>query len=157
MSKIITRVGDIITVTDGLIVHQVNAQGQMGSGVAAAIKKKWPQVFEDYQRVVGHPYTQPNSGADLMGRVIVTEIDERLAVCSLVGQQFFGNRPGWRFTSYDALDVGFKVINNLARKNKLSVHIPLIGCGLGGASWDIVSAIIESNVTDADCTLWELK
>ena len=31
--------------------HQVNCQGRMGSGIAKAIKEKWPVVYSEYPEV----------------------------------------------------------------------------------------------------------
>ena len=49
MNKIKVKLGDICSVNSGIIVHGCNAQGVMGSGVAKAIRLKYPQVFEDYK------------------------------------------------------------------------------------------------------------
>jgi len=39
---------DVTTVTKGVVAHGVNCQGAMGSGVAGAIRRKWPSVFIEY-------------------------------------------------------------------------------------------------------------
>jgi len=41
--------GDILKVKSGFIVHQVNCQKVMGGGLALAIRKKWPIVYERYK------------------------------------------------------------------------------------------------------------
>ena len=41
--------GDLLDSTAGIIAHQVNARGVMGSGVALAIKTKYPEVFKSYR------------------------------------------------------------------------------------------------------------
>ena len=41
---------DITKSNADYICHQVNCQGVMGSGVAKAIRDKWPQVYEEYKR-----------------------------------------------------------------------------------------------------------
>lgn len=43
---------DITTATRGIVVHGVNCQGVMGSGVALAIRTKWPQIFESYKKIM---------------------------------------------------------------------------------------------------------
>ena len=39
--------GDILSVANGIIVHQVNAQGVMGSGLAKQIREKYPMAFDE--------------------------------------------------------------------------------------------------------------
>ena len=140
--------GNILSVTSGIIVQQVNAQGVMASGVAKAIRDKYPIVFEEYARYVGPAYQQKENGRGLLGDIIVTAVTPDLLVVSIIGQQFFG-RDGKRYTSYDALDIGFKEVATLVDDLKLNVevHHPLLGAGLGGGDWQIIEAIIKSHLT----------
>ena len=36
--------GDIIAITDGYIMHQVNCQNVMGAGVAKSLATKYPEI-----------------------------------------------------------------------------------------------------------------
>lgn len=36
---------NIITIQEGVIAHGVNCTGAMNSGVAKAIREKWPEVY----------------------------------------------------------------------------------------------------------------
>ncbi len=49
--KIVTKTGNLMDVTEGHIVHGCNAQGVMGSGVALAVKNKYPGAFDDYRAI----------------------------------------------------------------------------------------------------------
>lgn len=42
-----TKYGDLLS-SKGIIVHGVNSQGVMGSGVAKQIKDKWPEAYGSY-------------------------------------------------------------------------------------------------------------
>lgn len=165
------REGNIVNeVTEGIIVQQVNAQGVMGSGVAKDIRNKWPCVYEAYAKAVGPAYTQKEKGRNLLGMMIPVQVDTNLWVCNIVGQQFFGRdphiQPTGQYTSYDALSVGFKSLRQFALENFVMrddmwmtrpiVHFPLLGCGLGGGDWGIVSGIIESTCSEFERTLWIL-
>ena len=47
----ITFVKQDLTTSDAdYICHQVNCQGKMNSGVAKAIRERWPVVFEQYMK-----------------------------------------------------------------------------------------------------------
>lgn len=41
--------GNILNVTEGIIVQQVNCMGVMGAGLAKQIKDKWPNIYNDYK------------------------------------------------------------------------------------------------------------
>ena len=41
-------IGDLLEGDSKIIVHQVNCMGEMNSGVAKAIRNKYPEVFEQY-------------------------------------------------------------------------------------------------------------
>ena len=47
---------DLTTVTDGIVAHGCNCAGGFGSGIAGAIKNKWPAVAQDL--IVANCYTQ---------------------------------------------------------------------------------------------------
>jgi len=152
-----SRVGNILDVQTGIICQQVNAQGVMGSGFAKAVREKYPQVWTDYSTFIGAPYTQKQNGLDFLGQVCWVQIQTGLWIANIVGQQFFGREIGRRYTSYDALDLGFGKVGMFARTLNLPVHYPLIGCGLAQGDWTIVSAIIDKNLGKINHTLWTLE
>ena len=152
-----TSVGNILDLTEGIIIQQVNAQGVMGSGIAKAIRDKYPIVWDQYTVFAGPPYTQRNSGADLMGKVLLTEVAPLLLIANVVGQQFFrrqGAPEGERYTSYDALDKAFTELGRLLQGLPVSLHFPLLGSDRGGGHWPIVKSIIEHRLGNFDLTLW---
>jgi O-acetyl-ADP-ribose deacetylase (regulator of RNase III) len=54
-------------------------------------------------------------------------------------------------TDYDAVRSVFKLIKKYF--SGLRIGYPLIGCGLGGGNWDIVSEIINEELNGEDHTL----
>ena len=172
MEKLITEpsVGNIVDqVKQGIIIQQVNAQGVMGSGVAADIRRKWPQVYPEYAKVVG-PNVVAGRQQNSFGRMIPVQVDTNLWVCNVVGQLFYGRepqkQPGGRYTSYDALANGLKKVRDFALANfvmsddlwmtRPHIHYPLIGCGLGGGDWAIVKSIIDVELQGFKHHLWVL-
>lgn len=149
------RIGDLIEQVDkGIIVHQVNAQGVMGGGIAKQIRDRWPKVWDDYSAIVKP--NQPDKGFQYMGKVIYTEVEPGLWVASIVGQQFYGRDTSRVYTSYEALEMGFHSVKNFALNNKADVHYPLIGCGLANGDWTKVSQIISDRLGTITHQLWEL-
>lgn len=150
------RIGQILDLEEGIIVQQVNAQGVMASGFAKAVREKWPNVYAEYKAAFPASLRMSeNEERHLLGSVIYVPVSDRLVVANLIGQQFYG-RDSVRYTSYDALDLGFKEIADFARKTELEVHFPRIGAGLGGGDWTIISAIISVNLAKIKHTYWEL-
>jgi O-acetyl-ADP-ribose deacetylase (regulator of RNase III) len=135
-----TIVKDILTVDQGIIVHQVNTSGLMGAGIALQIRTKWPIVYSDYADIC-------EKGARV-GDVLFSCVGHRLVVASLFGQQNVGR--GKRQTDYTAYATGLPAINQFAKDNNLKVYFPLgIGCGLAGGRWDYVEPMIKHYVPDA--------
>lgn len=149
--------GNILTVEHGHILQQVNAQGVMGSGVAAGIRARYPKVWDEYSL-----YVKPgsaDSGRSHLGMVISVPVSETLAIHNIVGQQFYGRHADGqqpRYTSYDALDTGLQALAwQLGKLGEAQeVHFPLIGCGLGGGKWEVVSEIIKHRLHAHELTLW---
>ena len=99
--EISIKKGDILLGGDNVIAHQVNCLGVMGSGVALAIKNKYPRVYSEY---VDFCKQEERKGNELLGNVQLVEIpNDNLFVANLFGQLKFSSEPGVRSTSYDAI------------------------------------------------------
>jgi hypothetical protein len=142
---------DILTVDKGIIVHSVNCIGAVG-GLAGAIERKWPKNAEEYRAHVN----RQELPIMLMGSVFEVKVANNLIVANLFGQNNVGTKE--RQTEYSALIAGFKQINQTFfvgddflegkysgfRITLSDIYIPYkIGCGLGGADWNIVEEIIH--------------
>jgi O-acetyl-ADP-ribose deacetylase (regulator of RNase III) len=149
MIKIINK--DILTVDKGVIVHSVNCIGGVG-GLAGAIARKWPKNAEKYR---AHVDCQ-ELPIMLLGSVFEVRVANNLVVANLFGQNNVGTKE--RQTEYSALISGFRKINQTFfvgddflegkdsgfRITLSDIYIPYkIGCGLGGADWNIVEKIIH--------------
>lgn len=143
--------GDIFNSGADVIIHQVNCQGIMGSGVAKQVKEKFPEAFADYHNLCQR---YKNNKSVLLGYSQYCLIGDTYIV-NLFAQESFGY-DGAMYTSYDAMRRGLSSINkNFAGK---SVAIPyLMGCCRGGGDWDVVSTIIEEELTDCDVTIYEFN
>lgn len=142
---------DILTVDRGVIVHSVNCLGAIG-GLSGAIARKWPKNAEKYRAHVNKRKLR----IMLLGSVFEVRVADNLVVANLFGQNSIGTSA--RQTDYSALISGFNTINRTFfvgddflegkdsgfRNTLIDIYIPYkIGCGLGGADWDIVEGIIN--------------
>jgi O-acetyl-ADP-ribose deacetylase (regulator of RNase III) len=131
---------DITSITSGVIVQQVNCQGVMGSGLAAAIARKWPEVKERYTK-----FCDFLSPLDCLGEVIYQNVSDKIIIANCFGQLTFG-RTG-RHTDYLALKNCLKKIDGdfgFRETFGSTIHIPLnIGAGLGGGDPEVTHQIIR--------------
>lgn len=141
---------DILTVDKGVIVHSVNCIGAVG-GLAGAIARKWPKNAEEYRAHV----KRQKLPIMLLGSVFEVNVAHNVIVANLFGQNNVGTRE--RQTEYSALIAGFKTIAGVAfygndkisdyfnsRNTVEDIYIPYkIGCGLGGADWNVVEEILH--------------
>lgn len=131
---------DILCVTHGVICHQVNIQGAMGAGLALAIKRKWPIVFEKYKVMCDRQLFH-------LGSIQPVQVSETLWVCNLAGQEFYGK--GLQ-TDYEAVRMGLEKINKWAGDRNFQVYLPYkMGAGLAGGDWAVIEQIIKETAPSA--------
>lgn len=136
--------GNLLDVDSGVIAHGCNAQGVMGSGVAKFVRDKYPEAYKKYNQFC------VDTDDNILGSIVWYAPKSDLYIANCITQEYFGAGPS-RYVSYDAIDVSFALINDkLKVLPKKTLHIPKIGAGLGGGNWDIISSIIENNITEAD-------
>lgn len=73
--------GDILDVTEGIIVQQVNCFGVMGAGLAKQIRDKWPKVYDNYQIRVNSVEDNKN----ILGMSSWAYVNNQLIVASIFG------------------------------------------------------------------------
>ena len=135
---IIFKKEDLTKAPRGIIAHGVNCQGAMGSGVAKAIRERWPAVYDAYKCITPKPI-------EALGNVQMVNVSETasLFVANCFTQFNYG-RDGKKYANADAIKEALNRVYSWADEFRLDVHIPKIGCGLGGLSWeDDVYPIIE--------------
>lgn len=143
--------GDLLSATEGYIVHGCNCQGVMGSGVALAIKRKYPKVYASY---VEFCFIYGNIPSDMLGRVNSVYINSQLRVLNAFTQEEYG-RDGKQYASYKAIeDVLIRLSNNI--DSQVPIHMPKIGCGLGGATWEKVELLIKHHLPYHNVIVYEL-
>lgn len=150
--------GDLFSTKIKTIVHGCNAQGVMGSGVAKIIKERYPKAFDRYRK----QYEQFNHLN--MGHVIpvpcgdrVNDPDNYKIVVNAITQDFYG-RDGSRYVSYDAVAECMKTINRFFEVYGIDeVAMPQIGAGLGGGDWNVIAAIIESELKNVKPYVYVLE
>lgn len=158
--------GDLFDTKAEIIAHQVNCQGVMGSGVALQIKKKYPYVYEEYQKIadiymLGKIQILPTYPTVLLSNPPKLGSIDGKFICNLFGQDTYGC-DGKQYTDLSALKNGFellrnKVTNPKSEYYKFTIAMPYkIGCVRGGADWNLVYKMIKDIFEDCDVELWRL-
>jgi O-acetyl-ADP-ribose deacetylase (regulator of RNase III) len=121
-----------------LIAHVTNNRGGWGRGFVGALSKRWKEP-ELYYR--NHPEDH------ILGVTQFVKVSSDVHVANMCAQDGYSGkfRPA---ISYRALELCLHSVRCFAMKHNLSVHMPMIDCGLGGGSWDYVRPIIERQLTD---------
>jgi O-acetyl-ADP-ribose deacetylase (regulator of RNase III) len=127
---------DITLINRGIIAHGVNCQRTMGSGVAKAIKDKWPVVYEEYMK---YP-----KGRENLGKVNFVPVTANIWVANCFTQIYYGRNSNTKYASPIAIRNCMLSVFPFASSNETPVCLPKIGCGLGGLSWkEEVEPIIQ--------------
>ncbi len=145
------EVGDLFNETldkNCIIVHGCNCAGQMGSGIAAIVRKLYPKAYTAYKQ------SQKSPRGLVLGDVgIVTNYDGGPTIANALTQESYG-RDGKLYVSYDAVVDSMQRVAAYAKNTNLPVHLPLIGGGLGGGDHKRLIAIFQACFHDVDATLW---
>lgn len=149
--------GNLFSMTRGIIGHQVNCMGVIGSGVAVQVRNLFPDIFIRYCEFIRE--TNKSSCSPLGScQIVQTSDNDALFVANIFGQ--FGFGKGERFTNYAALEAGLDYCFKFAASKGLPVGLPYkIGCDRGGGDWTLISEMINRLAEDhkVDVTLYRLQ
>ena len=170
MIKIIN--GNLFDSKANFIVHQVNCQGVMGSGVALQVKERYPHVFTEYLKYLKlykKKKISPLGFAQFvpvdvwaLSMVNTLSADGIIAydtnyqyIVNLFGQDTYGTGL---HTDLPALKRAMKTIAQIAKSIGATVAMPYrIASCRGGASWHTVYEIIEEvfDHSGVDVEIWK--
>ena len=125
-----------------IIAHICNDKGKWGAGFVLALSKHWREPEECYR----HWLAKRLPGAVLLGAVQSVIVDDGSVVVANMIAQTIGWIKGQPPIRYDALRACLETVSQMAVKVAASVHMPRIGCGLAGGSWNQVEPIIADEL-----------
>jgi O-acetyl-ADP-ribose deacetylase (regulator of RNase III) len=145
-----------------VLVHGVNCQGEMNSGIAKQIREEFPQVFEEYLKFRLNESCDPSNEyrtrnySLLLGQTQSIQIKDKFKfIVNAFTQNNYGYE-GEKYCSYDAIDSAMKTLNKEAKGNVV-IGMPKIGAGLGGGDWKVIEAIINSHFQNRDVFVYTLE
>lgn len=140
--------GNLLDAPEPIIVHGCNAQGVMGSGVALALRTKWPEIFKSYKSLCQENY-------DILGSIDIVQIEsESKVIINAITQKNYGKVSDYRYVSYDAVDMVMKQVYRFFGDKQIAM--PMIGAGLGNGDWNVIEAIINHRLKNTDVRVYQL-
>jgi O-acetyl-ADP-ribose deacetylase (regulator of RNase III) len=120
-----------------LIVHVCNDIGGWGRGFVVALSQQWPQPEREYRKW----YESKEKFS--LGEVQFVQVERDIWVANMIGQRDTkpdkeGNPP----VRYDAIAKALSKVAAFAQEKIASIHMPRIGCGLAGGTWDKMEPVI---------------
>src|SRR5437763_9109582 len=131
-----------------ILIHGCNAQGVMGSGVAALVKKLYPYAFEAYRK-------EFNDFGLVTGSVVWGRSkDSRVIVANAITQENYGRDSNKVYVSYDAVVDSMLEVAKYAKQHNVRVILPFVGGGLANGDRKRLTAIFQAAFHDVDATLY---
>jgi O-acetyl-ADP-ribose deacetylase (regulator of RNase III) len=133
----------------GFIVHVNNDEGGWGAGFVLALSNRWPWPEKQYRQwhfdgvsAMGRPFA--------LGEAAFVAVEPDLYVVNMIAQHGYA-KPGEPAIRYDALESCLTAVANKATDfGNAPVHMPRIGCGLAGSTWDQIEPIVQRTLSDRD-------
>jgi O-acetyl-ADP-ribose deacetylase (regulator of RNase III) len=159
---------------DGLkiIAHVCNDKGKWGSGFVVALSKRDREPEMCYRHWAENTFYK-NGDQEVpftLGQIQLThynprpmeqaDYESRTLVANMIAQRGIRHHSSApRAVDYDAVHSCLEQVAHIAYLNEASVHMPRIGCGLGGGTWDEIEPIIQNTLTACGIpvTVYDLK
>jgi len=132
-----------------IIVHCCNDIGAWGAGFVMALSRKWEEPEREYREWSKY-------GRLTLGEVQFVSVGGRTLIANLVGQRGLRGPDNPSPVNYGAIATGMRKVGEKAQLHRASIHMPRMGCGLAGGSWDMIEAILKETVGDLPVTVYDL-
>lgn len=141
-----------------IIAHVVNSVGGWGRGFVVAISKRWRGPEAKYRDWHLH-----KKGFEL-GKVLYVPVEPDIWVANMLAQVGYGpNGTSQHQTPehsiplrYEALEACLVDLHKTAQTYNATIHMPRIGCGLAGGTWDRVEPILAKTLGEVPVTVYDL-
>ncbi|MCP1674312.1 O-acetyl-ADP-ribose deacetylase (regulator of RNase III) [Natronocella acetinitrilica] len=143
------REGDLVALADGgafdLIIHGCNCFHTMGSGVAGALRARWPAVYAaDCRTARG---AREKLGSYSLATVR-TACGGELLVVNAYTQFDYGRDPNRVYVDYGAIASVMREIGQAYQG--VRIGLPMIGAGLARGDWSRIEPVVEEQLAGVD-------
>ncbi len=123
-----------------IIAHICNDIGGWGAGFVLAISKRWKEPERKYREWF-------HSGGNFsLGRIQIVQVEDTVSVANMIAQTGISPSRGVPPVRYDAVRTCLDNLAKTAAEMNAQIHMPRIGCGLAGGSWDKIEPIIQETL-----------
>lgn len=130
-----------------LIAHICNDVGGWGRGFVLALSRRWKAPEMKY-RALGPKECR-------LGVLQFVMVDTDITVANMVAQRGLGDGRQCLVDFY-ALGNCLRSVRDYAKTIEASVHMPRIGCGLGGARWEQIEPIVAATFPETSVYVYDL-
>lgn len=148
-----------------VIAHGCNCYATMGAGIALTIGKQFPDAK------LADEFSSMKSGPVRLGRLTWTEIQVKNKDFGILFNLYTQLNPGrdFRMSAFKkSLEAMKKVIreqfqyydtedNLVFEPSEIKIGLPLIGCGIAGGDWNLVSKEVKKILSEFDVTIVHFK
>jgi O-acetyl-ADP-ribose deacetylase (regulator of RNase III) len=132
-----------------IITHCCNNVGAWGAGFVLALSRRWPHVEQAYRNLKSYD----------LGEVQFVRAEETILVANIIGQDGISD-GGYRNPTpirYEAIEHGLRTVAYVASHESMpsTIHMPRMGCGLAGGSWDKMEPIIKETLAGLSVTVYD--
>jgi O-acetyl-ADP-ribose deacetylase (regulator of RNase III) len=134
---------------DVVIAHVCNDIGKWGKGFVLALSRRWTEPERDYLEWI-------KGSSPYLGDTKIVRVEPTVWVANMIAQSGVRSASNPHPLNYVALGECLSRVGNWARYKGASVHMPRIGCGLAGGTWDKVEQIILKELAGLDVFVYDL-
>lgn len=144
-----------------IVPHVCNNLNVFGAGFAGVLGDRYPIVKENYH-LLGSTFLRNN-----LGYVQFVEVrrdntyGHKLVFANMIAQNGLISKDNHRPVNYYALCKAMANISHYIRTNftdnKIQIHAPKFGSGLGGGNWKFIADLIEDIWTAHPVVVYEYK
>lgn len=113
-----------------------------GAGFASKVRRSFPEVWNRFKHETIDAQRTP-----ALGDVFVAPVHDDVSMAHMVAQHGIGAARTQRLR-YAALAQCLSEVRVQAKQLGATVHMPRVGTGHGGASWDVVKELITEELVD---------
>jgi len=143
--------GDLVKMADlgkfDIIIHGCNCFHTMGAGIAKEIATRWPEALEA-DRTTGRGSEDKLGNFSLA--LVQNRVHGKLLIINLYTQHRYGRDKC--YFEYDAFREGLRSLRQVLPKG-YRIGMPMIGAGLGGGDWRVISSILDNEFEGLDYTV----
>lgn len=162
-----------------LIIHSVNDEGKWGAGFVLALSKRWSSPEKEYRdwynrrsvMRVTQNHKVFESNVLRLGEFQSIKVEKDTDVINVVGQSGVRSESNPKPVKYSAISEAFYKLNSKISRDEeyymmddsddsdpyhVTIHMPRIGCGLGGGSWSEIEPIIKATMPKRHIYVYDL-